>query len=575
MIKEVVLRRFKRFEQETFDLSGHVILAGPNNCGKTSVLQAIASWALALRYWRSQQEQKSVAEKKSPKDFFYQPGGYYTWVPISRPAFAAVPLRSFDMLWKDRNYRDTVEIEVTGKDGWRIAAEFKADSSEQIYVRPRKDPGIADPLLKLNLDVVYIATVGGLSTRELKLDPDAIETLLGEQKPGEVIRNLLLQASKAATWERIMGAVQRLFGVELLVPQSLGGQIVCEYRRAEGQPSFDLLNSGSGMQQVVMLLACLYWRKGAVVLVDEPDAHLHVFLQDSILYELNKAAAETNSQLVIATHSEVIFNSAEPTQICVMMGKPRRLSSAEDVKKLQQAVAVLQQSDIVAALATPGILYLEGYTDLNLLREWARILKHPLSEYLSRTPFWRAKQPPGRPDAAEVPVRTHFDALKLVDAQMTGVWLVDADGKAQNVQLSAQPEREKLNRVAWQRYESESYLVHPAALARFIDQKGAGGGQEAVRRFLADQFNAYLGPTIGAQVANDFVASPLQPPQAVARYLAETKARTTIVGGVLQAGGIHGMDYTRFSEIAAIMEPEEIHPEVKEKLDFIQQAFGL
>ena len=36
-----------------------------------------------------------------------------------------------------------------------------------------------------------------------------------------------------------------------------------------------------------------------------------------------------------------------------------------------------------------------------------------------------------------------------------------------------------------------------------------------------------------------------------------------------------GMDYTRFSEIAAIMAPTEIHPEVREKLDFIQQAFGL
>jgi AAA domain, putative AbiEii toxin, Type IV TA system len=575
MIKEVVLRRFKRFEEERFDLSGHVILAGPNNCGKTTVLQAIAAWALALRYWRNQQEQRSVAEKKPAKDFFYQPGGYYTWVPISRPAFAAVPLRSFEMLWKDRNYHDAVEIEVTGRAGWKIAAEFKADSSEQIYVRPRKAPGIAEVLLSLNLDVVYVATVGGLSTRELKLDPDAIETLLGEQKPGEVIRNLLLQASRAATWERLTGAVQRLFGVELLVPQSLGGQIVCEYRRAEGQPSFDLLNSGSGMQQVVMLLACLFWRKGAVVLVDEPDAHLHVFLQDTIFYELSKAAAETNSQLVIATHSEVIFNSAEPTQICVMMGKPRRLSSAEDVKKLQQAVAVLQQSDIVAALATPGILYIEGYTDLNPLREWARILKHPLSDYLSRTPFWRAKQPPGRPDASEVPVRTHFDALKLVEGQITGVWLIDADGKAQNIKPSGEPERGKLNRIAWRRYETESYLVHPASLARFIDSHSGKGGAEAVRNFLSAQFDAFAGAGLGRQIADAFIANPGQPSQLVQTYLASTKARTQVLAGILQEGGVHGMDYTRFDEIAAVMLPEEVHPEVREKLDFIQKAFGL
>jgi hypothetical protein len=41
------------------------------------------------------------------------------------------------------------------------------------------------------------------------------------------------------------------------------------------------------------------------------------------------------------------------------------------------------------------------------------------------------------------------------------------------------------------------------------------------------------------------------------------------------AAGIHGYDYTSYDEIAAVMTPEEIHPEVKEKLDFIQQAFGL
>jgi hypothetical protein len=278
---------------------------------------------------------------------------------------------------------------------------------------------------------------------------------------------------------------------------------------------------------------------------------------------------------VIATHSEVIFNSAEPKQICVMMGKPRRLSSQEDVKKLQQAVAVVQQSDIVAALATPGILYLEGYTDLNLLREWARILDHPLSDYLSRTPFWRAKQPPGRPDAAEVPVRTHFDALKLVDSRISGVWLIDADGKAQRIEVSGQPEREKLNRIAWARYETESYLLHPTSLARFIDQHRGKGGADAVRRFFTVEFDAFAGAGLGQPIAEAFIANPLQPSQLVQTYLSSTKARTKIVSGILQEGGLHGMSYTEFHEIAAQMLPNEIHPEVKEKLDFIQKAFGL
>jgi hypothetical protein len=258
-----------------------------------------------------------------------------------------------------------------------------------------------------------------------------------------------------------------------------------------------------------------------------------------------------------------------------MMGKPRRLSSTLDVQKLRQAVAILQQSDLVQALEAPGILYLEGYTDLNLLREWARILGHPLKDYLNRTPFWRGKQSPAREGAKGVPASDHFNALRLVNERITAVWLVDSDGR-EKIPPSEAPEPQKLNRACWKRYETESYLVHPASLARYIDQQtGGGGGADAVRRFLSHLFTDYLGKIAGPQVADEFIANPRQPGQAVNHYLTETKARTVIVGGVLQEAGIHGMDYTRFSEIAAVMEAGEIHPEVKEKLDFIQQAFGL
>ena len=52
MIRTVRIRGFKRFDEVEFRLPGHVVLAGPNNTGKTTVLQAIASWSLALQRWR-------------------------------------------------------------------------------------------------------------------------------------------------------------------------------------------------------------------------------------------------------------------------------------------------------------------------------------------------------------------------------------------------------------------------------------------------------------------------------------------------------------------------------------------
>jgi recombinational DNA repair ATPase RecF len=80
VIHRVGLRRFKRFGDVEFVLPGHVVLAGLNNTGKTTVLQAIAAWSLALSRWRELND-------------FQRHRGYYAKAPIARQAFSAVPLR--------------------------------------------------------------------------------------------------------------------------------------------------------------------------------------------------------------------------------------------------------------------------------------------------------------------------------------------------------------------------------------------------------------------------------------------------------------------------------------------------
>lgn len=554
MIRELRLKRFKRFDDEVFDLRGHVILVGPNNTGKTTVLQAIATWALALRKWKEANNFKRSGR-----------GPSYSSVAMPRAAFSSVSMRAFDLLWKDRDYRGKVEISITLEDTPAITMQLWKDSADQIYITP--DPAVEPAVLKkTEPSVVYLSTVGGLSVEEPVYRPDYIETILGRQRPGEVVRNLLLQASNGNRWGDLTSVVQRLFGVELLNPTTPGGTIVCEYRQSPTSPSFDLLSAGSGFQQVVMLMASLFTREGSAILVDEPDAHLHVFLQDTIFSELRKAAASSRSQLIIATHSEVIFSSADPGQICALVGKPTRMTDGESVKRLKQAMVVLQQSDMVLSLAAPGILYLEGHTDLNLLRAWATVLRHPVAKYLERTPFWRPVVSSPGLDVRGVQAQDHFKALQLVKGGITGVWLLDADNK-KIVGLSSSPEAGKFNRIAWVRYEAESYLLHPKSLARFLDKEAGTNGVAAVADFFMAKF--------GKDLFDKWLAAPLTPPELVENYFKTTKARTEIVLSLFESAGIHGMKHSDFDRIALMMEPDEVHPEVKEKLDFIQQAFGL
>ena len=111
------------------------------------------------------------------------------------------------------------------------------------------------------------ATVGGLSVEEPVYQPEYIETLLRTVRNQETsFATCLLQASKGNAWESLTKSVGRLFGVELLVPQTPGGQIICEYRPGSRTvQNSTLLSAGSGFQQVVLLLASLFTRKGSVL----------------------------------------------------------------------------------------------------------------------------------------------------------------------------------------------------------------------------------------------------------------------------------------------------------------------
>ena len=547
MIRTVRICGFKRFQDVEFRLPGHVVLAGPNNTGKTTVLQAIASWALALRRWREL------------NDFNRRRG--YARAPIARQAFSAVPLRSFDLLWKDRRYRDRTEIELRHDSGWSATMEFIADSTEQIYVRPKADVP-ADTLRELDLRAVYVPAMTGLETEERLLQPVAVEQILGLGRPGEVLRNLLVAANRDdSAWAALQASIGKLFGYRLLPPDAGGPYIRAEYKATEDGPSLDVASAGSGFHQVLMLLAFLHTREGAALLLDEPDAHLHVILQDAIYHELRTVAARQRSQLIVATHSEVVINAVEPRELYVTLDEPRRVADNAERNRLVSSLRVLSNADIMQAMGARGVLYVEDYTDIDILRAWAETLGHRAATLLNTELMWKPvvfQAQEGRPG---IRARDHFEALRLARTDVPGLELRDGDARpaVEDTEITGAG----LQRLRWRRYEIESYLVHPDALARFVTAEvgadSAGPHLEDMLAYWRDQFP----PAVAREPLGDH------------EYLNVTKARTRLLPPLLEAAGLHGLPYTRYHEIAQAMPPEEIHPEVPEKLDAICRAFGV
>ena len=177
----VKVRNFKRFGELVFDLPGHTVIAGPNNMGKTTLLQAIAAWDVTFRVWKSLNN-------------FHRRGGGYQYAPIARQAFSAVPLRQFDLLWNSRRTDVPIEIELRFDVGGPVKMEIWHDTTEQIKAHPS---AVVEPeiLRATELSTVFVPPMTGLAREEsLYARDETVDNLLAQGRPGEVLRNLLVRA---------------------------------------------------------------------------------------------------------------------------------------------------------------------------------------------------------------------------------------------------------------------------------------------------------------------------------------------------------------------------------------------
>ena len=564
MIRLVTLKGFKRFGEEAFTIPGHVVLAGPNNTGKTTLLQAVAAWELGLRKWR---ERNNFNSRRNG----------YSWQELERLNFSAVAVRSFELLWTNRQRAQTFEIGVQVDGLPMVTLEFRFHSAGSMEVRPKADvPGAVLQDARLSFQTTFIPAMSGLARFEARLaDQEAIDSALAQGRPGEVLRNLLFIAHQdEAGWRRLNTTMERLFTCRLEVPKS-GAELVCEYRQglSDTAPRFDVASAGSGFLQVLLLLTLLLTQSRhageshRVLLIDEPDAHLHLLLQRSIYSELRLLVAGSGSQLIVATHSEMIVNSVEARELYLMFGKPRLVS--EDMKRvIGDALGVVTHSELLEAEGALGVLYTEDFTDVDVLKAFAQVLgDEGALRLLSREVVVKSSRAPLPEGLGEYTPQQHWTMLKLVRQDLPALELLDGDAKNQ-ADDSITGAAERMQRLRWRRYEVESYLVHPAALQRFVAHRTGGGALAAVA-------SAAVNRELAKTLRQDFLDDPMNPEPLVETYFKAEPVSKSLLPALMQAAGLNNLPKREFFEIAVQFKPEEVHPEIIERLNQIKQAFGV
>lgn len=563
MLTRLWIRNFKLFDEAEIELEQRVLLVGPNNCGKSSALQALTLWHLGVRRWVEKRGSGKIPEKR--------PG-----VTINRRDLVSVPVPEANHLWRALRVRAgksgsakpgtenvLVEIEVNGtapEGEWRCGLEFDYANEESFYCRPRRTAEGARsevPRAAADVKVAYLPPMSGLAAQEDRLDPGSIQRRLGEGRTAEVLRNLCYAVftsdASGEAWKRLCDRMRAMFGVRLDEPEYLkdSGQVVMKYRDHHGT-RLDLSASGRGQQQTLLLLAYMALNPGAVLLLDEPDAHLEVLRQRQIYQVLSEAAFETGSQVIAASHSEVLLEeAAQRDAVVAFLGRPHRIDKgpAQVMKSLRETGF----GQYYLAEQKGWVLYLEGSTDLAILRGFADVLKHPAKDALEQ-PFvhYVGNQPPK--------ARDHFHGLREAKPDLKGLGIYDRLDREL-------PSDEYFRQVQWKRREIENYLCLRDVLLDYAAKQAERVAGDLFREVWRDEMAKSI----------EELAEALKSLDKPDSWCGDLKVSDEFLGPLMKkfaqkTGYPVSSSKADFHELARYVRPEQIEPEVKDVLDQIAET---
>ena len=583
------IQNFKRFgDRQRIELDHPAVLIGPNNCGKTTAIQAIALWSQAVKTWY---DSKGKAPPKAR-----------TSTSLNRLNLVSVPVQRTRYFWHNTVVRKNsayiplvITLGVLHENKVEpVTMRFRNQGEELIYCTPDEAtlarPKLIEVAARLNVELLY--PMSGLDTEEPILQPGRIDVLLGQGQTAQALRNLCLFVFKAAPedWQAITALIKRLFTVELGEPQeTTRGSIDLFFHQPDVKEPLDIALAGRGLQQMLLIFAYLYSHRRSVLLIDEPDAHLEILRQKQVYVLLREIAYENESQVILVTHSEVILEEAlDRNPTLLLDGRADDLAAKTEIRN---ALKHYGTGHYVRARQRGYVLYVEGRTDLDILRALARRLDHPAAESWDdriNAFYVQDNFPSPNPQLDSeierveggfgVTPMEHFFALREMLPELNGLAILDSDRSHRT-----DTDVGGLQIRYWRRYEVENYFITPAVLKQYV--KHAYSDLPLFAEPFTSEFDEVLDALILERVfsgrASDFATWQGLDAEA-ARLLWEARTERIKLSDFAEAffrRVAERLDYAMLlrkgdlHQLVNFVDPQSIPAEVSETLDLLKAFF--
>ena len=383
-LKSIRIENFKGISDLSCDFENLTILSGLNNSGKTSILQAVYLIINALRIINSRTSLVDSPDKYS-RNFNHSND--------------MLKLGFNDPLWIRTNLDSNIEASIEAEFYNGLVFQIGTLAQHNFYfdVRYREgdslathpgssgDPAevtafrerIEDLIQKVsNLAAEFLVPPSNVLSRENMLTENQYRNQIQDGRGAHLWRNSIwweIQKYGFETFEPIRNLVTQYFpNIELLIPTLSTGSpsdILFKYKENSDE-TLDIAQAGAGLRTFLTLAQLLFQSKAQIVLIDEPDSHLHASQQEIVLELLMDTAFSEDRQVIIATHSpEILMNSPSEFRRWIEQGK-EIAASGDDLEIMFEKLGVSYRD--YPHLATgefPEILvYVEGRTDKILFK---------------------------------------------------------------------------------------------------------------------------------------------------------------------------------------------------------------
>lgn len=295
MLETIRVQRFKSINDAEIPLGRITLLVGPNNAGKSSVLHAIqfaVSVAQSLRL-------DNVA----------------TWVnnrlpgTLSAQQLVYTPLRDVQALAAGGVLKQDEASAI------KITLVTSDLGSAEISVRRGKNKNISIGIDGLTLGQrlesldepfsVVAPGLAGIPSMEEYRSSGIVRRAAARGDANSVFRNVLwVLKQNADAWLAFQNNLKRIFDdleVDVTFNAAIDEHISAFVIREEGNLPID--SCGTGVLQAIQTLAYIGVYKPRLLILDEPDSHLHPDNQRKLARLLNELVDASDFQVLISTHS--------------------------------------------------------------------------------------------------------------------------------------------------------------------------------------------------------------------------------------------------------------------------------